>query len=100
MQSLSCVETFKNLYEHKEKSGKNHFHVNGFALRLTLKQRLEAYCFAYSVTRILVAREIVCYTAVFIVVTQRSSPGGGLRDDSKNGCVADYQRNRMCVFRF
>ena len=29
---------------------------------------------------------IVCYTAVFSVVTQR----GALRDDSKNGCVADY----------
>ena len=30
---------------------------------------------------------LVCYTAVFSVVTQRSSL---LRDDSKNGCVADY----------
>ena len=30
---------------------------------------------------------VVCYTAVFSVVTQRSSP---LRDDTKNGCVADY----------
>ena len=29
---------------------------------------------------------IVCYTAVFSVITQRSS----LRDDSKNGCVADF----------
>ena len=28
---------------------------------------------------------VVCYTAVFSVVTQRSS----LRDDTKNGCVAD-----------
>ena len=27
---------------------------------------------------------VVCYTAVFSVVTQRSS----LRDDTKNGCVA------------
>ena len=26
----------------------------------------------------------------FYVVTQRSSPLGALRDDSKNGCVADY----------
>ena len=26
----------------------------------------------------------------FYVVTQRSSPQGALRDDSKNGCVADY----------
>jgi len=44
---------------------------------------------------------LVCYTAVFSVVTQRSSPGGGggrggggggggaLRDDTKNGCLAD-----------
>ena len=31
---------------------------------------------------------LVCYTAFFRVVTQRSSPA--LRDDSKNGCVADY----------
>ena len=30
-------------------------------------------------------------TAIFSVVTQRSSPqwGGALRDDSQNGCVAD-----------
>ena len=28
---------------------------------------------------------LVCYTAVFSVVMQSSSP----RDDSKNGCVAD-----------
>ena len=35
---------------------------------------------------------LVCYTAVFSVVTQCSSPlqwGGALRDDTKNGCVAD-----------
>ena len=33
---------------------------------------------------------LVCYTAVFSVVTQRSSPlKGALRDDTKNGCVAD-----------
>ena len=36
---------------------------------------------------------LVCYTAVFSVVTQRSSPGGGgggeLREDAKNACVAD-----------
>ena len=84
----------------KKNPGQKRFRVNGFVLSLTLKQRLEAYCFAYSLTRILVAREIVCYTAVSRVVTQRSSPGEGLRDDSKNGCVADYQRNRMCFFRF
>ena len=29
--------------------------------------------------------DIVCYTAVFSVVTQE----GALRDDAKNGCVAD-----------
>ena len=36
---------------------------------------------------------LVCYTAVFSVVTKRSSPleGGALRDDTKNGCVADYR---------
>ena len=34
---------------------------------------------------------VVCYTAVFSVVTQRSSWGGTLRDDTKNGCVADYE---------
>ena len=34
---------------------------------------------------------LVCYTAVFRVVTQCSPPwGGALRDDTKNGCVADY----------
>ena len=32
---------------------------------------------------------VVCYTAVFRVVTQRSSPLT-LRDDTKNGYVADY----------
>ena len=31
---------------------------------------------------------LVCYTAVFSVVTQRW--GGALRDDTKNGCVVDY----------
>ena len=33
---------------------------------------------------------IVCYTAVFSVVPQRMC-GGALRDDTKNGCVADYR---------
>ena len=28
---------------------------------------------------------LVCYTAAFSVITQRA-----LRDDAKNGCVADY----------
>ena len=35
---------------------------------------------------------LVCHIAVFSVVTQCSSPqGGALRDDTKNGCVADYR---------
>ena len=40
--------------------------------------------------------EIVCYTAVFSVVTQRSVPQawGALRDDTKNGFVADYVRDQ------
>ena len=40
---------------------------------------------------------LVCYTVVFSVVTQR----GALRDDSKNGCVADYVRSHhtnVCKF--
>ena len=36
---------------------------------------------------------VVCYTAVFSVVTQRSSPL--VRDDTKNGCVADYENTEM-----
>ena len=32
----------------------------------------------------------VCYTAVFSVVTQRPFPQREKRDDTKNGCVADY----------
>ena len=40
---------------------------------------------------LLPALSLVCYAAVFSVVTQRSSPQrGALRDDTKNGCVADY----------
>ena len=41
--------------------------------------------------------DLVCYTAVFRVVTHRSSSlplGEALRDDTKNGCVADYARLR------
>ena len=41
------------------------------------------------------AKNVVCYTAVFSVVTQRSSP---LRDNTKNGCVADYQKREWFVF--
>ena len=33
----------------------------------------------------LIFQTVVCYTAVFSVVTQRSSP-----HDTKKGCVADY----------
>ena len=36
------------------------------------------------------AEPLVCYTAVFSVVTQYSSWEETLRDDTKNGCVADY----------
>ena len=40
-----------------------------------------------------VHKTVVCYTAVFSVVMQCSSPltgrGGALRDNTKNGCVAD-----------
>ena len=38
---------------------------------------------------------IVCYTAVFSVVT-----GGALRDDTKNGCVADYIQYSEIQFTF
>ena len=42
--------------------------------------------------KLLVTSDVVRYTAVFSVVTQRSYPqtqrGGALRDDTKNGCVA------------
>ena len=38
---------------------------------------------------------VVCYTAVFSVVTQRSSPRA-LRDDTKNGYVALFMR----IFKF
>ena len=40
---------------------------------------------------------IVRYTAVFSVVTQRSSPQGALRDDTKNGCVVDYHLKRCAT---
>ena len=43
--------------------------------------------YSLSIISVLYSANIVCYTAVFSVVTQRSSP---LRDDTKNGCVADY----------
>ena len=34
------------------------------------------------------SKHVVCCIAVFNVVTQSSSPA--LRDDTKNGCVADH----------
>ena len=37
---------------------------------------------------------VVCYAAVFSVVMQR---GGVLRDDTKNGCVADYRYRKSCI---
>ena len=43
----------------------------------------------------LASASLVCYTAVFSVVTQSSSPQGALRDDTKNGCVADYGWSRI-----
>ena len=43
-----------------------------------------------------IVRRLVCYTAVFSVVTQRN--------DTKNGCVADYQTMgsnvRLYVYMF
>ena len=39
-----------------------------------------------SLLYLVVTARLVCYTAVFSVVTQCSF----LRDDTKNGCVADY----------
>ena len=44
---------------------------------------------------------LVCYTAVFRVVTKRSSPlGGALRDDAKDGRVADYVHVGKLLFPF
>ena len=37
---------------------------------------------------------VVCYRAVFSVVMQR---GGVLRDDTKNGCVADCRYRKSCI---
>ena len=39
---------------------------------------------------------VVCYTAVLSVVMQRSSQA--LRDDTKNGCVADYRKWGLLAF--
>ena len=40
---------------------------------------------------------VVCYTAVLRVVTQRS---GALRDETKNGCVADYWHVEFQISKF
>ena len=40
---------------------------------------------------------VVCYTAVFRAVTQRSSRGA-LRDDTKNGCAADYSLIEVSLY--
>ena len=34
-------------------------------------------------------QELVSLAAVFSIVTQRSSPSGALRDETKNGCEGD-----------
>ena len=43
---------------------------------------------------------LVCYTAVFFVSSRKARYwGGALRDDTKNGCVADYHRtSRIKIF--
>ena len=43
--------------------------------------------------------KLVCYTGVFSVVTERSSPGT-LRDDNKNGCVAltNHKSESFCLY--
>ena len=51
----------------------------------------------YRANIISITLPVVCYTAVFSVVTQRSSQGA-LRDDTKNGCVADYSSCRKDQF--
>ena len=43
---------------------------------------------------------VVCYTAVFIGVPQRATPLS-VADDTKNGCVADYQgTGNICFVQF
>ena len=73
--------------------GKNHSCPSRFTLPFVISARINVnacICPNFSAAFL----SIVCYTGVFCVVTQRSSPlvawGGALRDDTKNGCVADY----------
>ena len=54
-----------------------------------------AHLFGTNISANKITIPLVCYTAFFSVVTQRSSTGGGgaggdeLRYHTKNGCVAD-----------
>ena len=41
-------------------------------------------------------KRLVFYTAVFSIVTPHQW-GGALRDDTKNGCVADYETTRHLI---
>ena len=63
----------------------------GFYLSVPWLQR---FVFEYLGWKNLASHAVVCYTAVFSVVKQRSLWGGALRDDTKNGYVADYPRRR------
>ena len=56
-------------------------------------QKLSCAVSGFRQVFIVETKTVVCYTAVFRVVTQCSSPlwGGALRDNTKNGCVADYE---------
>ena len=56
-----------------------------------LGQVVHAYLLLRERDFLSLAQVVVCYTAVFSVVTQRSplSGQGALRDDTKNGCVAN-----------
>ena len=66
-------------------------------LNITIGDCNFIFCFAYFFVPVSVHFKscifVVCYTAVFRVVTQRSTNGRfvgeALRDDTKNGCVAD-----------
>ena len=61
--------------------------VPGYLSSKFVKRYETRYSLRDSVKKLIVPFALVCYTAVFSVVTQCS-----LRDDTKNGCVADYVR--------
>ena len=44
---------------------------------------------AKRLVRVQTDKSVISYSAVFSVVTQRSSPERALRDDTKNGCLSD-----------